>query len=119
MNKTTLYYYPPCSSCKKAVKWLNEMSVPVSLKHIVEETPDAEALKAIVQRSGLPVKKFFNTSGKKYRELKLKDKLPGLTLDEALSLLSGDGMLIKRPLLVRGNTVLAGFREEDWAAELL
>ena len=98
---------------------MKENGVSVDLKHIVEETPDRETLKAIIEKSGLPVKKFFNTSGKKYRELKLKEKLPGMSVEEAVELLSADGMLIKRPLLVRGETVLVGFKEDAWAAGLL
>lgn len=119
MENIIVYHYPPCSTCKKAIKWLSENNIPVNLKHIVEETPHAEALKEIIEKSSIPLRKFFNTSGKKYRELKLKDKLSGMTIDEAVSLLAGDGMLIKRPLLIMGDTVLLGFKEEVWKSVLL
>ncbi|MDC7223050.1 MAG: Spx/MgsR family RNA polymerase-binding regulatory protein, partial [Spirochaetales bacterium] len=82
--------------------------------HITEETPDRDFLKSLIEKSGLPLKKFFNTSGMKYRELGLKDRLPQLSLDEAVDLLASDGMLIKRPLLIKGDTVLVGFRENEW-----
>jgi len=114
MNNITIYHYPACSTCKKALKWLNANEIEFSPIHIVEKTPDAAEIKKLIEKSGMPVKKFFNTSGKKYRELGLKDKLPSMTLDEAAELLASDGMLIKRPLLIKGKTVLTGFKEADW-----
>lgn len=113
-----VYQYPACTSCKKALKWLGEKNLSFEAIHIVEETPDAQTLKTVIEKSGLPLKKFFNTSGKKYRELRLKDKLPTMTLNEAVELLSSDGMLIKRPLLIEEDTVLVGFKENDWEARL-
>ncbi|MDC7220942.1 MAG: arsenate reductase family protein [Spirochaetales bacterium] len=110
----TVYHYPKCSTCQKALKWLDSEEIKYQALHIVEETPDAATLKALIEKSGLPFKRFFNTSGMKYRELGLKDKLPGMSLDEAVELLASDGMLIKRPLVVKGETVLTGFREAQW-----
>ncbi|MBI9106378.1 MAG: arsenate reductase family protein [Spirochaetales bacterium] len=119
MNNNTIYQYPKCTTCAKALKWLTEEKISFTPIHIVEETPDAETLKSLIEKSGLPLRKFFNTSGKKYRELGLKDKLDAMSLDEALKLLASDGMLIKRPLLVNGETVLIGFNEKMWKAARL
>lgn len=109
-----MYQYPRCSTCRKAVKWLDGKDVSYEAVHLVEETPDPSRLKELIEKSGLPFKKFFNTSGKKYRELGLKDKLPQMTLQEAVDLLASDGMLIKRPIFVKGELVLVGFREAEW-----
>lgn len=114
MTRTTIYQYPKCSTCRKAIKWLGEKKIKFAPIHIVENSPDPVELKALIEKSGLPFKKFFNTSGKKYRESGLKDKMAELTLDEAVELLASDGMLIKRPLLVQGDKVLLGFREAEW-----
>ncbi|MEG0451286.1 MAG: arsenate reductase family protein, partial [Lysinibacillus sp.] len=97
-----LIQYPKCTTCKKAQKWLDENAVPYETRHIVEQTPTVEELDTIYKASGLPLKKFFNTSGIKYRELGLKDKLGTMTEAEQLALLASDGMLIKRPLVTDG-----------------
>lgn len=112
--------YPACSTCKKAKKWLDNNGVSYTDRHIKEDSPSYEELKHWLEVSGLPVKKFFNTSGMQYRALELKDKLPGMTVEQQLQLLSSDGMLVKRPILVTDNgKVLIGFKEADWAATLL
>ena len=111
--------YPPCSTCKKAKKWLEEQGVAYTDRHIQNENPSYEELKAWYTRSGLPLKKFFNTSGQQYRALELKDKLPTMTEEEQLRLLASDGMLVKRPLVVTESAVLTGFREEEWKTALL
>ena len=101
--------YPKCSTCQKAKKWLVENQVEFEERHIVEDNPSKEELKAWYEKSGLPLKRFFNTSGMKYKELKLKDKLPAMTEEEQLELLASDGMLVKRPVLVGNDFVLTGF----------
>ncbi len=110
--------YPKCSTCKKAKKWLDDNQLSHEDRHIVEENPSAEEIKGWVEQSGLPIKRFFNTSGMKYRELELKDKLPTMTDEEKYQLLATDGMLVKRPVLVGDDFVLVGFREKEWS-ELL
>jgi len=112
--------YPPCSTCKKAKKWLDDNAVSYTARHIKEDNPSYEELKHWLEISGLPAKKFFNTSGLQYRALELKDKLPAMSLEEQLQLLSSDGMLVKRPLVVtESGKVLTGFKEKDWAETLL
>ena len=106
--------YPKCSTCKKAKKWLGDNSVEFTDRHIKEENPTAEELSEWHKKSGLPLKKFFNTSGVLYKELKLKDKLPEMSEQEQLELLSTDGMLVKRPLIIGENFVLVGFEEAEW-----
>ena len=106
--------YPPCSTCKKAKKWLDDKGIRYTARHIKEEKPTYEELKDWYQRSGLPLKKFFNTSGLLYKSLNLKEKLPSMTEEEQLRLLATDGMLVKRPLVVLEDAVLTGFREADW-----
>ena len=106
--------YPPCSTCKKAKAWLDANGVAYTARHIKEENPSYEELKTWYQRSGLPLKKFFNTSGLLYKSLNLKDKLPTMTEEEQLRLLATDGMLVKRPLVVLEDAVLTGFKEADW-----
>lgn len=106
--------YPKCSTCKKAKKWLEDNSVEFADRHIKEENPTAEELSEWHKKSGLPLKKFFNTSGVLYKELKLKDKLPEMSESEQLELLSTDGMLVKRPLIIGENFVLVGFKEAEW-----
>ena len=106
--------YPPCSTCKKAKKWLDDNGIGYTARHIKEENPTYEELKEWYQRSGLPLKKFFNTSGLLYKSMNLKEKLPTMTEEEQLRLLATDGMLVKRPLVVLENAVLTGFREADW-----
>ena len=110
--------YPKCSTCKKAQNWLTENSIAFTLRDIKTENPTADELREWHSRSGLPLKKFFNTSGLLYKSMALKDKLPAMGEDEMLDLLATDGMLVKRPLLVGEEFVLTGFREADWAEEL-
>lgn len=111
--------YPPCSTCKKAKAWLDGHGISYTARHIKEENPTYEELKHWMEISGLPVKKFFNTSGMQYKALGLKDKLPTMPVDEQLRLLATDGMLVKRPLVISGDTVLTGFRETEWEKALL
>lgn len=110
--------YPRCTTCQKAKKWLEENNIAFDERHIKENNPTAEELKAWQKRSGLPLKKFFNTSGLQYKALLLKDKLPTMSEDEQFALLASDGMLVKRPLLIGKDFVLLGFKEADWAATL-
>lgn len=110
--------YPKCSTCQKAKKWLLENQVEFEDRHIIEDNPSKEELKAWYEKSGLPLKRFFNTSGMKYKELKLKDKLPAMTEEEQLELLASDGMLVKRPVLVGNDFVLTGFKEKEWTEKL-
>ena len=106
--------YPKCTTCKKAKAWLEGNAVAFDDRHIVENNPTAEELKTWWQMSGLPLKKFFNTSGLLYKELKLKDKLPEMTEEEMIELLSTNGMLVKRPLIIGNDFVLVGFKEAEW-----
>lgn len=110
--------YPKCSTCKKAKKWLDEHEIKYTDRHIVEENPTYEELKDWYQRSGMPLKKFFNTSGLLYKEMKLKDKLADMSEEEQLKLLATNGMLVKRPLIVDGTTILTGFKEAEWSEKL-
>ena len=110
--------YPKCSTCKKAKKWLDDHQVAYTDRHILEGGPTEDELREWIGRSGLPLKRFFNTSGMKYRELQLKDRLPGMSEEEQIALLATDGMLVKRPLLVLDHRVLPGFREADWSEAL-
>ena len=112
--------YPPCSTCQKAKKWLDANGITYTDRHIKENKPTYDELKQWYQSSGLPLKKFFNTSGLVYKSLGLKDTLPTMTEDEQLQLLATDGMLVKRPLIVLDNgVVLTGFKEADWNAQLI
>ena len=113
-----LIEYPKCSTCRKAREWLEGKGTVFTSRHIKEDVPTIEELKIWLKRSGLPLKKFFNTSGLKYKELSLKDKLPTMREEEQLALLASDGMLIKRPILVGDDFVLVGFREKEWDAAL-
>lgn len=110
--------YPPCSTCQKAKKWLDAQGITYEDRHIKENNPTYEELKAWYEKSGLPLKKFFNTSGLLYKSLGLKDKLPAMSEEEQLQLLATDGMLVKRPIVVGEDFVLTGFREADWAAKM-
>ena len=110
--------YPKCSTCKKAKNWLESNGVEFEDRHIVENNPTADELKAWYEKSGFPLKKFFNTSGLKYKELGLKDKLPDMTEEEQINLLATDGMLVKRPLVIGDDFVLIGFKEAQWAEKL-
>ena len=110
--------YPPCSTCKKAKSWLDAHGVQYTSRHIKDQNPSKEELKAWYQKSGLPLKRFFNTSGLVYKDLGLKDKLPTMPEEEQLALLASNGMLIKRPLLIGKDKVLVGFRPKEWEATL-
>lgn len=110
--------YPKCTTCRKAKKWLEEKGIAFEERHIKENNPSIEELKDWHKMSGLPLKKFFNTSGLPYKELKLKDKLPTMSEDEQYNLLASDGMLVKRPILISDSFVLVGFKEADWKAIL-
>ena len=111
--------YPKCSTCRKAKNWLDEHGLEYESRHIIEDNPSADELREWWEISGLPLKRFFNTSGMKYRELKLKDKLPDMSEDEQLDLLATDGMLVKRPVLVNDDVVLVGFKVKEWEEKLL
>lgn len=111
--------YPKCSTCQKAKKWLDGHKIAYTDRHIVEDNPSYEELKEWYQKSGRTLKKFFNTSGMLYREMKLKDRLPDMSEDEQLKLLATNGMLVKRPLVVGDKVVLTGFKEAEWADQLL
>ena len=110
--------YPPCTTCQKAKKWLDSHGLTYTDRHIKNEKPTYEELKAWYTASGLPLKKFFNTSGLLYKSLGLKDKLPTMTEEEQLQLLAGDGMLVKRPIVVTNGSVLVGFKEAQWESLL-
>lgn len=114
-----LNWYPGCTTCQKAKKWLVEHDLAHDTRHIRDEAPTLAELTEWYQRSKLPLKRFFNTSGKRYADLGLKDKLPAMTQEEQLALLATDGMLIKRPLLVTEDKVLVGFKSAEWEAALL
>ena len=111
--------YSKCSTCRKALKWLDEQGVAYDLRDIKTDNPTEAELRAWHAQSGLPLKRFFNTSGMQYRALELKDRLPSMTEDEQYALLASDGMLVKRPLLIDGETVLLGFRQAEWEQHLL
>ena len=111
-------HYPKCTTCKRAKKWLDEHQISYEERDIKENNPSLEELKEWYQRSGLPLKRFFNTSGMLYKEMKLKDKLPEMSEDEQLALLDSDGMLVKRPIVVTKESVLVGFKEAQWEEEL-
>lgn len=110
--------YPKCTTCQKAKRWLLENGIVIQERNIKEQNPTKEELAGWHQASGLPLRKFFNTSGLLYREQELSKKLPGMSEEEQLELLSTDGMLVKRPILTDGKTVLVGFREKEWEAAL-
>ena len=112
-------YYPKCSTCRKAKKWLEENNIDFEERHIIDDNPTYEELKEWYERGDLTLNKFFNTSGMKYRELKLKDKRPEMSEDEQLKLLATDGMLVKRPIIVGDDFVLTGFRVKEWEEKLL
>ena len=117
--KVLFIEYPKCSTCQKAKKWLEQNDIEFEDRHIVENNPTKEELKKWIKQSGYDIKKFFNTSGMKYKgmkykELNLKEKLPNMTDDEKIQILSTDGMLVKRPLIITDDLVLVGFREKEW-----
>ena len=111
--------YPRCTTCQKAKKWLDQHNVSYIDRHIVDNNPSYDELKDWYVRSGLPLKKFFNTSGLLYKEMQLKDKLPDMSEQEQLELLATNGMLVKRPLVIEDNMVLVGFKEAEWAEKLI
>lgn len=111
--------YPKCSTCKKAQKWLDESGAEYTLRDIKTDNPTAEELKTWWEKSGLPLKRFFNTSGNIYKEMKLKDKLPEMSEEEQLALLATDGMLVKRPILVAEDKILVGAKEKEWEEYLM
>lgn len=117
-RKMLFVHYPKCTTCKRAKKWLDEHQISYEERDIKENNPSLEELKEWYQRSGLPLKRFFNTSGMLYKEMKLKDKLPEMNEDEQLALLASDGMLVKRPIVVTKESVLVGFKEAQWEEEL-
>lgn len=106
--------YPKCTTCKKAKKWLDDRSIEYTDRHIVEDNPTFDELKTWYEKSGLPLKRFFNTSGLLYKSMELKDRLATMSEDEQLTLLASNGMLVKRPLLITDNAVIPGFREKEW-----
>lgn len=111
--------YPKCSTCQKAKKWLDLHNITYIDRHIVEDNPTYEELKQWFEKSGLPLKKFFNTSGMLYKDMQLKDKLQTMSEEEQLRLLATNGMLVKRPLIVESDFVLTGFKEAEWEEKLL
>lgn len=119
MQENILIWYPKCSTCQKAKKWLEEKEIPFQERHIVEETPTEEELEEWIKISQKEIKKWFNTSGLKYKQLNLKDKLDSLNEKERIKLLASDGMLIKRPILVNKKFILNGFREVEWEKYLI
>ena len=110
--------YPRCSTCKKAQKWLDERGVSYDFRDIKKDNPGESELKEWIDKSGLDIKRFFNTSGQLYKSMDLKDKLSGMSFDEKISLLASDGMLVKRPILIDDGFVLVGFREDEWRLKL-
>lgn len=114
-----LICYPKCTTCQKAKKWLESQGIAYTERNIAEENPTYAELKEWYKKSGLPLKRFFNTSGLLYKSMQLKDKWPEMSEEEQLKLLATDGMLVKRPLVVDGDTVLTGFREVEWTEKLL
>lgn len=114
-----LIEYPKCSTCRKAKKWLDDNAIPYETQHIVEDNPNKEQLEKIYKLSGLPIKRLFNTSGMLYRELGIKNKLENMSEDETLSLLSTNGMLVKRPIILGDDFALIGFKEIEWTKKLL
>ena len=113
-----VYCYLRCTTCKKAMKWLDDNKIKYELIDIKENNPDEKTLRQLHKKSGLPLKRFFNTSGQIYREMELSKKLLNMSEDEMFKLLASDGMLVKRPLLITENHVLTGFKEADWKAVL-
>lgn len=111
--------YPRCSTCQKAKAWLDSHGLKYEDRHIVENNPTYEELKEWYEKSGMPLKKFFNTSGLLYKEMQLKEKLPAMSEDEQLKLLATNGMLVKRPVIVTDKVILTGFREAEWERELV
>lgn len=116
--KVLFVEYPKCSTCQKAKKWLDEHKIAYEDRHIKEQNPTFEELKTWKEMSGLPLKRFFNTSGMLYKSMELKEKLPAMSEDVQIKLLSTDGMLVKRPLIIGDGFVLTGFKEAEWTDKL-
>lgn len=114
-----LICYPRCGTCKKAQAWLDEKGIAYTYRDIKEDNPSLDELKTWYEQSGLDIKRFFNTSGQLYKSMALKDKLPAMSVEEKLSLLSSDGMLVKRPIVVADDFVLVGFKEKEWAEKFI
>ena len=112
--KVLFIEYPKCSTCQKAKKWLEQNNIEFDDRHIVGNNPTKDELRKWIKQSGYDIKKFFNTSGMKYKELNLKEKLPNMTDEEKIDILSTDGMLVKRPLIITDDLILVGFREKEW-----
>lgn len=115
----TFICYPKCTTCRKAQKWLDDNKIPYALRDIKNDNPSLSELTLWYEKSGLPIRKFFNTSGVLYKSMDLKNKLPQMTEEEMLSLLSTDGMLVKRPIVVGDDFVVVGFKEDEWAKKVL
>lgn len=111
--------YPKCSTCRKAKKWLEAHNMEYTERHIAEDNPSYDELKQWHKESGLPLRRFFNTSGLLYKDMKLKDRLPAMSEEEQLKFLAENGMLVKRPLVVEGKKILVGFKESEWEEKLL
>lgn len=118
MSESIFLCYPRCTTCKKAEKWLTSNGIAVKVRDIKEDNPTAQELRLWHEKSGLPLKRFFNTSGLKYKELKLKDKLPTMTEEEQYALLATDGMLVKRPIFVDDENILVVFKEQEWQSKI-
>ena len=116
--KVLFIEYPKCSTCQKAKKWLEQNNIEFDDRHIVENNPTKDELRKWIKQSGYDIKRFFNTSGMKYKELNLKEKLPNMTDEEKIEILSTDGMLVKRPLIITEDLILVGFREKEWVSLL-
>lgn len=116
--KVLFIEYPKCSTCQKAKKWLEQNNIEFDDRHIVENNPTKDELRKWIKQSGYDIKKFFNTSGMKYKELNLKEKLPNMTDEEKIEILSTDGMLVKRPLAITDKVILVGFKEKEWVSLL-
>lgn len=119
MSKILFLCYPRCGTCQKATKWLQAESLDVESRDITKENPTKDELRKWIAQSGLPISRFFNTSGMLYRDMNLKDKVKTASEDELLDILASNGMIVKRPILISGETVLVGFKEADWGAKLL
>ena len=116
--KNIFLWYPKCTTCQKAKKWLEENNIQFEERHIVENNPNKQELKEWIKKSDYEIKRFFNTSGLKYKELNLKEKLPNMSEDEKIELLASDGMLVKRPIFISDNNILVGFKEKEWEEKL-
>ncbi|MEN9918888.1 MAG: hypothetical protein RL662_1324 [Bacteroidota bacterium] len=118
MKKVIFVEYPKCGTCQKAAKWLKENNIEVENRHIVEKNPSTEELTSWIEKSKLPIIKFFNTSGMVYKEQNIKDQVKTAPIDELIKLLSSNGMLVKRPIVITDDRVLVGFKEEEWIEKL-